>query len=145
MVLPPGVLGEGIGIKAGDFNGDNLLDLYIVNRGMQDRLLLRNDTAKTIGLNTLSSEIPQQFSLEQNYPNPFNPETKIRFLLPLSSHVKLAVYDASGRLTALLLSRQLAAGSYEISWNAGKLTSGIYFYKIETPEFSETKKMILIK
>lgn len=145
LVLPPGVLGEGIGIKAGDFNGDNLLDLYIVNRGMQDRLLLRNDTAKTIGLITLSSEIPQQFSLEQNYPNPFNPETKIRFLLPVSSNVKIIVYDASGRLTAQLLSRQLAAGSYEVNWNAGKLTSGIYFYRIETPEFSETKKMILIK
>lgn len=145
LVLPPGVLGEGIGIKAGDFNGDNLLDLYIVNRGQQDRLLLRNDTAKTIGLNQLGSEVPGKFSLSQNYPNPFNPSTKIKFELPANSFVNITVYDVTGKLLENPVNRQLAAGSYELNWDAGLMPSGIYFYRIETNGFIETRKMILIK
>jgi len=145
LVLPPGVLGEGIGIKAGDFNGDNLLDLYIVNRGMQDRLLLRNDTAKTIGINQLGSEILGGYSLKQNYPNPFNPATNIKFDLPKGSIVKLSVFNASGKLVINLMNRQLAAGSFEINWNAAAQPSGIYFYKIEAADFTQTRKMILIK
>lgn len=145
LVLPPGVLGEGIGIKAGDFNGDNLLDLYIVNRGQQDRLLLRNDTAKTIGLNQLGSEVPGKFSLLQNYPNPFNPSTKIRFELSVSSFAELEIYDAKGKLAENLLGRQLTAGSYEVNWNAAAQPSGVYFYIFKAGDFSETRKMILIK
>lgn len=145
LVLPPGVLGEGIGIKAGDFNGDNLLDLYIVNRGQQDRLLLRNDTAKTIGLNQLGTEVPRGYSLSQNFPNPFNPSSTIRFELPENSFVELYVYDISGRVIEKLVNRQLTAGSFEVNWNVASMTSGVYFYRFKAGDFSETRKMILIK
>jgi hypothetical protein len=100
---------------------------------------------KTIGIQTISSEIPGGFSLSQNYPNPFNPSTKVRFSIPKSSNVKLAVYDMLGREAALLVNEQLSPGSYEYDFNASELTSGTYFYRLQSEEFSEIKKMILVK
>jgi hypothetical protein len=100
---------------------------------------------KTIGIQTLSSQIPEGFSLSQNYPNPFNPSTKIKFAIPNSSFVKLAVYDMLGREAALLVNKQLSPGTYEYEFNASELRSGTYFYRLKSDEFSEIKKMILIK
>ncbi len=99
----------------------------------------------TIGIETVSSEIPGKFLLEQNYPNPFNPETKIKFGLPNSGNVKLSVYDASGRVVEELVNQQLNSGTFEVTWNGSNLSSGAYFYKLETDGFVETKKMIMIK
>jgi hypothetical protein len=144
-VLPAGVQGEGIGIKAADFNGDHLLDLYICNRGQQDRLLLRNDTASSIGISQLGSNVPGEYSLDQNYPNPFNPETKITFSIPKGGFVKITVYNTSGEEVDNIVNKFITAGVYEASWNASAFPSGIYFYKLEAPGFSQTKKMILIK
>jgi len=98
----------------------------------------------------LSSRIPEQFSLSQNYPNPFNPRTKIRFSLPNPSEggapaLTLIIYDALGREVETLINEQLNAGTYEADWNAEKYSSGIYYYKLFTDGFGETKKMILIK
>ena len=109
-----------------------------------------------VSVNDKSNNIPAEFILEQNYPNPFNPSTKIRFTIPSviatppergkqSQIVSLKVYDILGREVAALVNEEKTAGSYEIEFNASKLSSGIYFYKIQAGSFTETKKMILMK
>ncbi|RPI15436.1 MAG: T9SS C-terminal target domain-containing protein [Ignavibacteriae bacterium] len=98
-----------------------------------------------IGIKNIRNNIPDNYSLSQNYPNPFNPSTNIKFGLPLSSFVTLKVYDALGRELITLINEKLASGEYDIEWNSENNPSGIYFYRFETPEFTQTKKMILIK
>ncbi|MGB3019582.1 MAG: T9SS type A sorting domain-containing protein, partial [Ignavibacteria bacterium] len=94
--------------------------------------------------NTISG-IPNDFMLSQNYPNPFNPSTKINFSIPNSSNVVLKIYNELGAEVASLVEGYRNAGSYEVNFDASGLSSGIYFYKIQTGSFSETKKMMLIK
>lgn len=144
-ILPAGVQGEGIGIKAADFNGDHLLDLYICNRGQQDRLLFRNDTAKTIGIYQIGNEIPNLFSLGQNYPNPFNPVTNFDFSVPQVSTVKIEIFDTAGRNIETLAEGEFKPGIYKAEWNAANYPSGVYFYKLASNGFSQTRKMILLK
>jgi len=104
-----------------------------------------------LGVEPISNEIPADFKLEQNYPNPFNPTTKIRFSVPLYKggergiHAKLSVFDILGREIQILVNEALKPGKYEIEWDASAYSSGIYFYRFLTNEFSEIKKMILIK
>ncbi len=93
----------------------------------------------------ISSEIPDSYTLDQNFPNPFNPSTKIIFNLPKSSNVKLAVYDIQGKLLKTLVEGELTAGSYRVEWNAKDYPSGIYFYRLETKGFNESKRMMLVK
>lgn len=92
-----------------------------------------------------TSELPGNFSLYQNYPNPFNPSTKIKFDIPKSGFVTLTVYDATGRQVAQLVNENLSPGSYSAEFRADGLTSGIYFYKLITGEYSTTRKMVLVK
>ena len=90
--------------------------------------------------------IPQSFKLFQNYPNPFNPVTTIKFQIPLAAAlVSLKVYDLLGREVEVLLNQSLTAGSYEVTFDAKNLSSGIYFYKLISGDYSETKRMVLIK
>ena len=105
----------------------------------------RDPTGNVLEIININSEIPNQFSLSQNYPNPFNPTTKIKFTLPKSSFVKLVVYDAIGKEIETLVNKQLNAGTYETEWNSGKFSSGVYFYKLTTNEFTDIKKMVLLK
>lgn len=103
-----------------------------------------------LGINLISSEIPSQFSLHQNYPNPFNPVTKIRFDIPdLVSggdrFVKLIIYDLLGREIVTLVNEQLKPGTYEVDWDGSGFASGVYFYSLVTPDFVETKRMVLLK
>ncbi len=98
-----------------------------------------------IGIQKISNEIPQSFSLYQNYPNPFNPSTKFRFSIPLKSLVKLNVFDVLGRHVTTLVNQNLESGTYETDWKANDIPSGIYFYRIEAEGFTVTKKMILVK
>jgi len=90
-------------------------------------------------------KIPNSFVLEHNYPNPFNPTTTISFELPKQSHVKLSIYNTIGQKVKTLVNRELQAGSYHEVFDASELPSGVYIYKITTNEFTNTKKMILIK
>jgi hypothetical protein len=92
-----------------------------------------------------SSEIPSQFVLEQNYPNPFNPSTKIDFTILERSNVSLKIFNLLGSEVASLINEEKPVGTYEITWYAANLPSGIYFYKLEAGNYTETKKMMLIK
>ena len=98
-----------------------------------------------VGIIPIGGEVPQQFRLSQNYPNPFNPATNIKFSVPKSGLVKIAVYDAIGRETAVLVNENLSTGNYSVEFNASNFSSGIYFYTILAGDFKETKKMMLIK
>lgn len=89
--------------------------------------------------------LPHKFALSQNYPNPFNPETKIKFDVAKKSDVKLKVFDVLGREVTTLVDKELRAGSYEIDFKAGNLSSGIYFYTLKADSKNITKKMILSK
>jgi len=91
------------------------------------------------------SNIPEKFSLSQNYPNPFNPTTTINFSVPKSGLVTLRVYDVLGKEVASLVNEVKNAGSYSVDFNGTELTSGTYFYRIEAGDFTDVKKMILLK
>ena len=98
----------------------------------------------------INSEIPNQFSLSQNYPNPFNPTTTIRFAIPLNvkretSNLKLIIYDILGREVATLVNEQLQAGTYETDWDASNEPGGVYYYKLTSGDFSEIRKMVLVR
>jgi len=88
---------------------------------------------------------PKQFALEQNYPNPFNPTTTISYQLPVASQVSLKVYDVLGREVMTLVNGKQEAGVYNLSLNGATLSSGIYFYRLQSGNFVQTKKMMLVK
>jgi len=90
-------------------------------------------------------DIPTTFVLEQNYPNPFNPTTNISFALPKSLDVKITVYNSLGQKIEELVNGIMDAGNHNVKMDGSNLTSGIYFYRIETSQFSKTMKMILVK
>ena len=89
--------------------------------------------------------IPDHFALSQNYPNPFNPTTTVSFDLPKKSFVSLKVFDVIGREVATIVSKEMSAGSYSRQWNAENIPSGVYFYRLQTGSFTETKKLVLLK
>ncbi len=92
-----------------------------------------------------NEEIPIEYALHQNYPNPFNPSTSIQFSISQTSFVTLEVFNALGEKASVLVSEELGVGTYNYDWNAENLPSGIYFYQLQTPNFTQTKKMILLK
>jgi hypothetical protein len=134
---------------------------YIDNRGFGiwvDHYAVRSNGGITFmtegeGIKKISSEFPDHYSLSQNYPNPFNPSTKIKFDIPLSRgvpagqgvSVTLKIYDILGREVATLVNELLKPGTYEVEWDASNYPSGVYFYKLQTESFTQTKKMILLK
>ena len=96
------------------------------------------------------SDLPKNYELLQNYPNPFNPSTKIRFSVPfvrnsLMNSVQLKVYDILGNEVATLVNEEKEAGNYEVEFSSANLASGIYIYRLQASEFSDTKKMILLR
>ncbi len=127
-----------------------------------DFLICRIDSllqGGTIGVKTICDEIPQHFVLYQNYPNPFNPITKIKFSIPTplsppfakggrtqsGGFVTLKIYDILGREIVVLVNEKKQAGTYEVEWDASNYPSGIYFYRLTAGEYTECKKMVLIK
>jgi len=111
---------------------------------------------------THNPEVPDKYSLSQNYPNPFNPVTNIQFNIPLlrgvtaeggqlvtpwreGVFVKLTIFDLLGREVTTLVNQQMQPGSYNVDWDASNYPSGVYFYKIESGDFSEAKRMVLVK
>jgi hypothetical protein len=105
--------------------------------------LATNQTS--IGIKNISNKIPEKCFIGQNYPNPFNPLSTIKFDLPENANTKLVVYDIEGREISVLVDGYLKAGSYIIDWNGSNYSSGVYFYRLESGRFTQTKKMILLK
>jgi PKD repeat protein len=142
--------------KMNEGNGSELIDLTGNNN---NGVLTESNYSDGIDFSVFTSNeryaveseiVPEKFGLMQNYPNPFNPETTIEFLLPVRSHVQLSVYNLSGELITTLVNRDFKAGSNRVVWNGrnnrgGVVPSGIYFYRIMTPAFSEIRKMVLLR
>ncbi len=101
--------------------------------------------ATPTAVSELPGAVPNSFELEQNYPNPFNPSTNIRFSVPHESPVLVRVYDALGKVQETLVDEVLQAGRYTVDFHAAGLASGMYFYHIEAPGFTSTRKSLLLK
>jgi hypothetical protein len=133
----PASIGKKLGIWFDNITSESnswlgLDNVRLINSGATD--------VKTTKLN------PIVYSLSQNYPNPFNPQTTIKYSLPSAGLVTLKVYDLLGcEVTTLIQGKKEFAGNHFITFNAGSLPSGIYFYRLQADKFSETKKMLLIK
>ena len=98
--------------------------------------------------NKLSTEqdiVANVFSLEKNYPNPFNPTTTIEYSIGIAGPAKLMIYDILGREVVSLVNEYKQVGRHKVMWNASTMSSGVYFYRLETPTFTKTQKMILMK
>jgi len=119
---------------------DNTLVVATHGRGSFQAVI-----TEPISVGLISSEVPSLYSLKQNYPNPFNPSTVISFDLPKSGQVTLKVYDVMGREVQTIVNKSMQAGKYETKFDGSSLNSGIYFYRLTASEFTETKRMILIK
>ncbi|MEO6695977.1 MAG: T9SS type A sorting domain-containing protein [Ignavibacteria bacterium] len=126
-----------------------------INKGadnLQSIVMIKNCVSDVISVKQLSTNIPLEFKLDQNYPNPFNPKTVISYKLAASSFISLKVYNSLGKEVAVLVNQQQNVGSYEIDFDASGLASGVYFYriavhsdKLESENFSDTNRMILLK
>jgi photosystem II stability/assembly factor-like uncharacterized protein len=97
-----------------------------------------------VGINPVS-EIAESYQLNQNYPNPFNPETKIRFSVPGEGIVSLKVFDITGKLVADIINSNRKKGTYDVTFDGDRFSSGVYFYRLTAGEFTQTKKMMLVK
>lgn len=104
-----------------------------------------NSVSGSVNISTLGDISPQKYELFQNYPNPFNPETTIKFNVPEKSNITLEIFDISGRFIKGIKSIEYNPGSYEFTFDGSNLASGIYFYRLTSNKFSQTKKMILLK
>ncbi|MBL8008478.1 MAG: T9SS type A sorting domain-containing protein, partial [Ignavibacteria bacterium] len=92
-----------------------------------------------------TTAVPEVYSLSQNYPNPFNPVTNVEFGISKSGFVSLKVYDVLGKEVATLVNENLSPGKYTVKFNGSSLSSGVYFYRMESGEFKDIKRMVLIK
>ncbi len=118
------------------------LNLIEVKVDMGDPIVVPEDV---VSVDELDKGIPTEYALSQNYPNPFNPTTTIEFALPKAGNVKMIVYDILGRSVAELVNGNLNAGYHRVKFNASNLASGIYFYSIKADDFTNVKKLMLLK
>jgi len=152
---------EGIGVCRSSDNGDSweevntgLTEKYVQSLAFNSNGQLFAGThgggvfrskESTIAVEKATAEKPSSFSLGQNYPNPFNPTTTIQFSLPHTSFVTLKVFNILGEEVSTLVAEKLAGGKYNVEWNGSSFVSGVYYYRLETEQFVETKKLILLK
>jgi len=119
--------------------GENLADLQA------NAIAAKTKFNSVLGITNYNSQLPEKYFMSQNYPNPFNPSTVIKFSLVNPGFTSLKVYDMLGKEVANLVNSNLQAGSYDVEWNASGYSSGIYFYRIESNGFVETKRMMMLK
>ncbi|MFZ4590729.1 MAG: T9SS type A sorting domain-containing protein [Ignavibacteria bacterium] len=103
------------------------------------------DSITAVSVINIGTEVPAKYNLLQNYPNPFNNTSNLKFEIVNTGNIKITVYDVQGREVQTLVNERLVAGTYEVKFDGSMLTSGVYFYKMVTEGFTETKKMLLIK
>ncbi len=113
--------------------------------GMNGTILKKMDGNVTSLTNNYNQENADNFFLQQNFPNPFNPSTKIKFQIFKTGYISLKVFDLLGHEVANLVDETKSAGTYEVEFDAIRLSSGIYFYRIRSGDFTETKKMLFLK
>lgn len=138
-------------LDAKDFSSDGSLRIYTADGELEEtyqtsiapRRVMFKYKETTTKVN--DKKIAENYALKQNYPNPFNPSTTIAFNLPKQTSVKLSVYNSLGEKVTELLNKQLQAGQHKVEFHASDLSSGIYYYKINTGEFISARKMMLIK
>lgn len=118
---------------------------YIFDSGEPEALVMYLGPDHIVGIDDNKDIHPERFILKQNYPNPFNTSTTIRYDLPEPSYVTINIYDVLGSKVETVLSGRQKAGSHSLIWQAEDYTSGIYFYKLTAADFSQTKKMILLR
>lgn len=124
--------------------------LTILNSDSTITVSLKGFSNSSIGIHQISGEVPKETKLFQNYPNPFNPETRIKFQLKDTRFVTLKIYDMLGKEVAVLVNKKLGAGVYEIpfsinQFSGNRFSSGVYYYKLETPDYSRTNKLVILK
>jgi len=153
LILPDSTLGDTAQF-IDTYSGENAKYYYrIIATDNQENESEPSDEISVIitGVEIIDVEIATDYRLYQNYPNPFNPNTVIGYQLPISSYVKVMVYDIKGELLEVLVNENKPVGYYEVEFNAGKYASGIYLYRIEAvdesgiPRFMDMKKMMLVK
>lgn len=132
---------ESFGIST--FGTDAQGNLFLCSYGNSGRIYKLSGPATSVP--PMSSTLPQKFSLRQNFPNPFNPSTTIQFTLPQTSSIRITVYDALGRKTAVLMDEYCNAGEHTVRWGADEYPAGMYFVQMNAGIFSETIKIILLK
>ncbi len=146
--LPNGVSGRLYDLLGGVVVNDSMHgngSITIVNNAIEKLFMRINYALGSIGIKSICGRIPDYFGLFQNFPNPFNPNTRIRFAVAKQDFIELNIYDVMGKTIAILVNNNLKPGVYEVEWNAEEFSSGIYFYKLMSDKYLETKKMILLK
>ena len=126
---------------AKEFTAQGLATKDIVLGFLQTHVLVTSLESPPYG----GADLPGKFALYQNYPNPFNPSTTVRYIVPQTAEVTLAVYNMLGERVALLVSNRQVAGSHQALWDASNQVSGVYFYRLRTGEYVGTKKAVLVK
>lgn len=105
----------------------------------------RRNLSDIIGIQNISSSVPEKYLLMQNYPNPFNPNTSIRYQVSSIKFINLVVYDLLGKEVEVLVNENQKSGMYEVTWDGSNYPSGVYYYRLTAGDFSETRKMVLVK
>jgi len=108
-------------------------------------LIIKTGAMGTTDVEQVDSGLPKEFALLQNYPNPFNPSTEIRFSVPKTTHIRLSVFNTIGQLVKILVDEEKPAGNYTVRFDASRIASGVYHYRIEAGPFAETRSMMLVK